>query len=207
MIRFDDARATQLNEEVEAARRMMDDGRLVEARAKFAALRLRSETLGFTSPYLLWCQTWVADQEGDLESAFDFACEAIRLDPFNGPNRTAFDQQSWKLRNVLTQPARQVDDPSTPRIYAKLTNAGETDVGCHLAQARFLVAQHEVERAMELVMAVTLVAPIAIDALELMIDLCELSENSGLEAEYRAKLAEQRGRPVPFGIDSPQATA
>ncbi len=207
MIRYDDRRVVQLNEELEEARRMMEDGPLPQVRTKLAELRVRAEALGFSSAYLLWCQRQVADKEGLAEQAFDFACEAVLRDPLHGPNRSAFDEQSWKLRNVLSDPARAVDDPSTPRIYEKLSRAGETDVGCHLAKARFLVAQQQLEPAMELVLAVTLVSPTSIDALELMIDLCELSENTGLEAEYRVKLDEQRGRPVPFAIDSPQATA
>ena len=132
--------------------------------------------------------------------------EALNLDPLSPSYQRSFEVISGNLRRALCDPERAPDDPTTPRLYRQLLEAGEADVPCHLAMGRHLshVGQHE--EAMRLLDAVTLLAPISRDAWLVRESVALAAGEPGLAARCAAEAAAIGTAELPFGIPS-RATA
>jgi hypothetical protein len=132
--------------------------------------------------------------------AFTTISESIAKDPLNPAAQRSFDIIAGHIREALANPERPADDPSTPRLYRLLLEAGEADVASHLAMARHLAHAGDREAAMRLVDAVTLLAPASRDA---WVQKAGLAHSMGDEAtarECEAQAAALETSHVPFGI-------
>lgn len=197
---FPDVRMRALTGDTQRAQQLLDQDQHAEARDLFASVRARARKLGLDSAYLAWGVAVATDLAGDPEMAFTLVQESTALDSFNPAAQRSFDVIAWKLRSALADPARAADDPSTPRVYRLLLEAGEADVPSHVAMARHHHHAGRHAEAMTLLRAVTLLAPVSRDAwlLEAVVARALGDEAAALECDAQA--AALAARDVPFGI-------
>lgn len=89
------------------------------------------------------------------------------------------------LRAALRSALRAEDDPAIPRLYALLSQGGETTFACHLTMIRHALATNKIPRALELAEAVAALYP---DEPQAWSMLAEAAQAAGNEA--RAEQAE-----------------
>ena len=202
---FPDLRFRGLNSLTQRARRFLDEDHYPEARDAFAEARALAAKLGVGSAYLAWGLAVALDLNKETEAAFKIIQEAIAQDPLNPSAQGSFDAIAWKLRGFIADPSLSPDDPAIPRVYRLLLDAGEADVGAHVAMARHLASVGDRSGALKLLDAVTLLAPASRDAWLAKASLARALEDDGLAAECDAHAAMLAGGSVPFGIPGPRA--
>jgi hypothetical protein len=200
---FPDFRMRSLVDEAHSAQQLLDQNQHAEARARFTSVRARAQKLGLDSAYLAWGAAVCADLMGEPEVAFVMIQESVALDPFNPAGQGSFNAIAWRLRNALAEPGRAFDDPSTPRLYQLLLEAGEADVPCHVAMARHLAHAGKLGEAMSLLDAVTKLAPVSRDAWIAKGAVARAAGDEALATECAAQVAGLAATPVPFGIPPP----
>lgn len=167
----------KLKADVREAKQLAENGQLAAARERFVGLRTRAEELGVGAGYLIWFQAELAAQLGDPMTALDLLAEASAVDPLNPSTQGSFNSVCARLRSELADPEK------TAAVYKKLAWAGETDLSCHLAMVRFLMAASKGAEALKLIEAVTLLAPASVEAWRLRLSLAaELGDGAAVEA-------------------------
>jgi tetratricopeptide (TPR) repeat protein len=204
---FPDVRMRALVVEAHRAQQLLDQSNYSEARKAFVSVSAKARQLGLASAYLAWGAAVCTDLMGEPELAFTTIQEAIALDPFNPSAQQSFESIAWRLRNALADPARAPEDPSTPRIYRLLLEAGEADVHSHVAMARHHAHAGRNDRALALLDAVTLLSPVSRDAWVLKAAVARAMANEALAAECEAQAAALANTSVPFGIPGAAAPA
>lgn len=200
---FPDIRMRQLVRDGQRAQQLLDQSQYQEARAIFTATRARARKLGLDSAYLTWGVALCTDLMGEPEVAFPLIQESATLDPFNPALQQSFDAIAWRLRNALADADRAVDDPSTPRLYRLLLEAGEADVASHVAMARHLAHAGKPDEALALLDAVTRLAPVSRDAWLAKAAVARTLRNDALAAECDAQAGALATGTVAFGIPAP----
>jgi tetratricopeptide (TPR) repeat protein len=129
--------------------------------ARQAYLKLRGECVrvGIRSAHVAWGLAVVFDGLGDFESAMTSIREALEIDPLAIPYQRSFTVIVDRIRRELGDEARDPGDPTTPRLYELLVQAGEGDVGSHLAMARYLHHTKDDAGALKILDALTTLAP------------------------------------------------
>ncbi len=201
---FPDLRIRDVVWESQRAGQMLDQREWQGARDAFTALRARVAKLGLRSAYVLWGLAVALDNLGEVEMAFEAVSEAVKADPMNPACQGSFDVVANRIRAALADPARALDDPSTPRLYDLLQGAGETDVPSHLAMARHLAHAGKNEQAMAILEAVTLLSPISRDAWAQRAALARAMGNEPLAANCEAQAAAVASADAPFGLPAPR---
>jgi tetratricopeptide (TPR) repeat protein len=201
---FPDLRIRDAVWESQRAGRLLDDQQWADAREAFTALRARTAKLGVRSSYLAWGLAVALDNLGEAELAFEAACEAVKGDPMNPACQHSFDVIANQLRAALAGPGRTPDDPSTPRLYALLQDAGEADVPSHLAMASHLAHAGKTAEAMALLDAVTLLSPVSRDAWLHKASLARSMGDATLAATCEAQATAIASSGVPFAIPAPR---
>lgn len=197
---FPDLRMRALVDDAHRAQQLLDQSEHAEARDLFVAVRARARKLGIDSAYLAWGAAIATDLAGDTEMAFTHVQESVVLDPMNPAAQHSFDIIAWKLRNALAEPTRAADDPSTPRLYRLLLEAGEADVGSHVAMARHHHHAGRHAEAAALLDAVTRLSPVSRDAWLLRAVVARALGDERLAAECDAQVAGLAAQAVPFAI-------
>jgi tetratricopeptide (TPR) repeat protein len=147
------------------------------------------------------------DNLGEAEMAFEAVSEAIQKDPMNPACHHSFDVIASRLRAALADPGRPPDDPSTPRLYGLLQNAGEADVPSHLVMARHLAHSGKHADAMRILDAVTLLSPVSRDAWLQKASLARALGDETLAASCDAQGAAVAASDVPFAVPAPRGAA
>jgi hypothetical protein len=163
-------------------------------------VRARACKLGLDSAYLVWGVAVTCDYLGELDVAFTAISESIAKDPLNPAAQHSFNIIASHIRDSLANPSRASDDPSTPRLYRLLLEAGEADVASHLAMARHLAHAGDREAAQRIVDAVTLLAPASRDAWVQKAALARAGDDEVLARECEAQAVALAATIVPFGI-------
>ncbi|MFT3912629.1 MAG: hypothetical protein QM704_00675 [Anaeromyxobacteraceae bacterium] len=202
---FPDVRFRKLNSEAQHAGRLLDDRRYAEAREAFTTARARARKLGLDSAYLAWGLAVALDMTEETEMAFKVIAESVAMDPLNPAAQHSFDTIAWKLRATLEDPDRAAGDPSTPRIYALLLEAGEADVAAHVAMARHLDATGDTAGALRLLDSVTRLAPVSRDAWAARARVARAAGDEALAAECDAQVAALGTARIPFAIPGERA--
>lgn len=197
---FPDLRMRSIVSGAQRAQDLLDRGEHREARDAFTEVRARAGRLGLDSAYLAWGVAVTSDYLGELEVAFTTISESIAKDPLNPAAQRSFDIIAGHIREALAAPARAPDDPSTPRLYQLLLEAGEADVASHLAMARHLAHAGDGEAAMRIVEAVTLLAPASRDGWVQKAVLARAGGDEALARECEAQAGALATASVPFGI-------
>jgi tetratricopeptide (TPR) repeat protein len=204
---FPDLRIRDAVWESQRAGRLLDEREWAAARDAFSALRARVAKLGLPSSYVAWGLAVALDNLGEAEMAFEAVSEAVQKDPMNPACHHSFDVIAGRLRAALADPARAVDDPSTPRLYALLQGAGEADVPSHLAMARHLAHVGKRAEAMGLLEAITLLSPVSRDAWLQKSALARALGDEVLAASCEAQAAAVAASDVPFGVPAPRGAS
>jgi tetratricopeptide (TPR) repeat protein len=197
---FPDIRMRGLVAGAQRAQDFLDRGNYREARDAFAEMRARARKLGFDSAYLAWGLAVATDYLGELEMAFTTIWESVAKDPLNPAAQRSFEIIADHIRSSLADASRAPDDPSTPRLYRLLLEAGEADVASHLAMARHLAHAGEHEAALRIVDAVTLLAPASRDAWLQKAAFARAAGEDSVADECEAQAATLATTSVPFGI-------
>ena len=204
---FPDIRMRSIVAGAQRAQEHLDRGEHQEARDAFVEVRARACKLGLDSAYLAWGVAVASDYLKELDVAFTTIWESIAKDPLNPAAQHSFDIIAGHIREALADASRAPDDPSTPRLYHLLLEAGEADVACHLAMARHLAHAGDREAAARIVEAVTLLAPASRDAWLQKAALAQAAGDEALARECEAQAAALATSQVPFGIPPAGRTA
>lgn len=191
----------ELREEMGRIHDLVNQKQYVEAKKLAEKVAAGCAFYGAQSAHVTWALAVVNDYLGEVEEAFRFISEAVRLDPLEPNIMRSFDIVTGHIRHILLSPDRDPADESTPRLHAMLVEAGEADEVVHLALVRHLGEVGKDAEAMKLVDAVVLLAPGCRDA---WATKAMLAKNLGLLEDAIAAEAEAAaldGGPVPlFGI-------
>lgn len=198
---FPDVRVRKVLSASQRAQRHLDEGEFPEARDAFVAARAQVQQVGMPpSGYFAWGLCVALDNLGEHEMAMELAVEALNLDALCPSFQRSFEVVANNLRRSLSDPERRADDPSSPRIYQQLLDAGEADVPCHLAMARHLSNSGDHAGAMRLLDAVTLLAPISRDAWLAKEAAALAAGDAELAARCAAEAAAIGAAVLPFGV-------
>ncbi len=200
---FPDLRIRGVMADAQRAQEHLDRGEYRESRDLFTQVSARAAKLGLESAYLTWGIAVSSDYLGDLDVAFTTISESIARDPLNPAAQNSFNVIANHIRAALADPQRAPDDPSTPRLYQILLEAGEADVASHLAMARHLAHADKTTEAMRVLDAVTLLAPVSRDAWVQKAGLARSLGQDEVVAECEAQAAALATAKVPFGIPAP----
>ena len=192
-------KADEIVELIERADRHADHQELAQARDLLLRARAGCERANIDSGFLCWRLCVVFDLLKEHEVAFKYAQEALAQDPFAPPFRHSFDVVARTMRKAILDAEGQPD--RVPRFYGLLVRAGEGDDAVHLAMARWLHAQRQHERALNLANAVTLLSPACADAWSLRAAICRTlgDEEGAREAEVEAAAVAEPPSP-PFAV-------
>src|SRR3954462_4297018 len=152
-------RLQQLLGEMARARELTEQEHYEDARQTYLKLRAECARAGIRSAHVAWGLAVACDGLKDFEAAMTHIREALELDPLAMPYQRSFTVIIERVRKELGDPARDPADPTTPRLYHLLVQAGEGDVGSHLAMARHLSHTGDHVGAMKILDAVTALAP------------------------------------------------
>lgn len=173
------------------------------AEAKKLALKVAGglSWAGVASAHVSWLLAITSDYLGEVEEAFRYITEAIRMDPLEPNIEKSFCIITDRIRRMLIDPDRDLADESTGRLHGMLVEGGKADELVHLAMARHLAEVGKEGDAMKLVEAVLLLSPACRDA---WVVKATLAKKFGLLEEAVAAEAEAsalNGGPMPvFGI-------
>lgn len=181
----------KLRREVRELRELAENGQLEPARQRLLAVRERAERIGAGAGYLVWFQAKLCAQLGDPMAALDLLAEASAIDPLNPSTQSSFNAVCGQLRSDLVDEEKNEAERSTAAVYEKLAWAGETDEACHLSMARCLKATGEGMKAMELLEAVTLLAPASVEAWRLRLSLARELGDAAAIAECEEVLGSE----------------
>lgn len=142
-----------------------------------------AEAVGLQSQYLLWQCAIAADSCDEMSAAADYIAAAVALDPLNPGVSKSTDIIFSQIQAALEHPGRADDDPSTPGQYQILVKHGETDVGAHVAMAKYLLATGDIDRARRLADATSTLYPGDPEVLDLKRRICVANDDAaGAEA-------------------------
>jgi tetratricopeptide (TPR) repeat protein len=154
-----DVRLSALLTDMARARELTEHAEYDEARQTYLKLRTQCAKAGIRSAHVAWGLAVACDGLNDFEHAVTYIREAIELDPLAIPYQRSFDVIVERMRKVLGDEARAVDDPTTPVIYELLLRAGEGDAKSHLAMVRWHQHRGEFAPAMTILNALTTLSP------------------------------------------------
>lgn len=193
--------------EAQSGMEAMDRRDFAKAHRVFSSLIDVCGPLGLPSAYLHCMQSLVEQELGNVERAYAEAVEAVRLDPIHPSCVSRFTEAAAQVRRELERLSQDGDEALAERLYTALLGAAEADAGSHVAMARVTLRKGELDRALTLLEATTLLAPARAEAWELM---CELGERRG-DAALVARAKEQLERiarcGAPYGVPSPDAVS
>lgn len=165
-MRSDEVR--RLRSILEDGQRLAENGRHVEARSILLQGYTRARELGIESGQLLWQLAVQCDYAGNPEEALGFILALMRLDPLSGAGLSSMRIIVAKVRDVLSDPERAVDHPSTSASYAQLLEAGEADTRTHLAMVRVHLAAGRTETTVTILEALVALEPGNADVWDVM---------------------------------------
>ena len=195
-----DARLGKLSGEMRLGYEASEAGNPAEALKIYQGVLEKAQALGLESGFVLWNLAIVADNLGELEMAFDYIRRALASDPLAQPFQNSFDVVVKRIRAALADEARKVDDPSTPRLYDILADAGEADVASHVAMARWCAAGGDLARAGKLAEALVTLYPGEPLAWRCKADVARASGDASAADECMAEAAVRGGAPEPFAV-------
>lgn len=198
-----DHKSTKLTAVLNAIKRSIEfvnEGNHAEAVKACDWALAQGKRLGVTSGALFWHAAVANDYAGNWEAAFEYIDRALQLDPIAEPFRSSFGIITNRIRGALTAADRAVDDPSTPKLYDLLVRAGEADVGCHAAMARYAAATGDLARAKAIADAVALLFPAAREAWKAKADVAAAAGDTATAETCAVELAALGEPRVPFAI-------
>ena len=195
---YPDIRMRGLHKAFKTASEASDEGRHDDAFEGFVQLQQRLEALGLESGHVLHSMAIQADHLGQLAEAFDLMIKALRKDPFAPNAQHSFEVIVHRIRTWLrdAEPA----DEAIPRLYDLLARTSDADVDSHLVMARHFVQTDRLDRAAELLAAVTLTAPASRDAWLERARVAKLRGEALAAAEYEAQAAVRGMDDVAYGV-------
>lgn len=187
------------------AQELLDKGDFGNALKAFLDVKEQAAKLGIDASWPCWGIAICHDNMGDHAMAFESMRESLRVDPLNIGKQESYDMIVQHLRAALSARDRATEDASTPRLYALLVQAGEADVGAHLAMARHLAATTDHARAMRILDAVTTLNPANREAWERKAAVARTMGDAPLAHLCEAEAAACPTGSAPFGL--PRAVA
>ncbi len=171
-----------------------------EAMKVYAEVLKLARNAGLASAHLHWAYAVACDYAGELEMAFEQVSAAVQGDPLALPFRNSFDVIAGRIRAALSAPDRAVDDPTTPGLYALLVNAGEAEVGSHVAMGRHHLATGNVAAAARIAEAAVLFYPTAPEAWELKAAVATAAGDAQAAESARIEAAAATATAKPFAV-------
>jgi tetratricopeptide (TPR) repeat protein len=203
---FTDPRLRDLNEANRRAQELLDKGDYAAALQGFTDVKEVARALGVDASWPSWGLAICHDNLGDHAMAFEHMRDSLRVDPLNLGKQASFDVIVQHLRAALAAPDRADDDPSTPRLYQLLVQAGEADVAAHLAMARHLAKVDDAAGAMRILDAVTTLFPACREGWERKAALARQLGDAPLSRQCEVEAAGCAGTSAPYGAPRPVAT-
>lgn len=167
-----------------------------KASGRATRILMNAKAAGIESAQATWMAAVAADYAGDLEAAFVAATEAVRLDPLSPEYQNSWEVIARRIRRALSSPDRVGNDPTTPRLYALLMNAGQADGASHLQHARYLRAVGKPDGALVALDALTRCWPAYRAAWGLMASIAREVGDERRLAEADAGLNGRRAAPT-----------
>jgi hypothetical protein len=183
---------------------------LIEAKEYAKASELANRVLvnakaaGLESAQATWMAAVAADYAADLEAAFVAVTEAIRLDPLSPEYQNSWEVIARRVRAALADPERVWDDPTTPRLYELLRDAGQADGRAHLQHVRYLVAVRKPQDALRALDALTMLMPTFVAAWELLAQVAREVGDEQRLAEAEAGLNGRRSATKAVDREDPE---
>ena len=168
------------------------------ARDQFRELLRQLDGLGLSSAWAHWALAVSHDHLGELDMALNEVRKSLTLDPLSPMALRSFDIVVRRIREHLGSVA--VTDPSVPRLYSLLQQSGDVDVPTHLLMVRHLAATAHLERAEQLLKALSLTAPASREVWEECARLARLKGDLAAAAGFEAELQARSLPDVPFAI-------
>lgn len=194
----------QLNRELREIEGIGEDD-LPQVHARLVALKEKAVALGIESAHVEARLAQALLGLEQVEDAFAAVSRAVVLDPVQPSVGSLFMRVANACRDALEQASHDADSDVPQRVYAALSDAGETDARCHVALARHQLATGRVGEARALLDAVTLLEPARADAWALLAEVARAEGDASSAEELAARAAGLRDATTPFGIPSPVA--
>lgn len=144
---------------------------------------------GVVSGYIFWNVALAAERLGDLATAYEFVLKALEADPCALPYRKAFDGLGAQMLALLADPARDPRDEVTPRLYELLVSKSAADLPAHFAMTRHLLATGQLDRALNIAGALTVLYPAAREAWTALAEVHRAKSDLSAAAECSATAA------------------
>lgn len=202
---FSDPKIRELNDANRRAQELLDKGDYAGAVPAFTAVMEAARALGVDASWPAWGLAICHDNLGDYAMAFEHMRDSLRVDPLNLGKQGSFDAIVQHVRAALAAPDRADDDPSTPRLYQLLVQAGEADVGAHLAMARHLSKAGDAPGAARILDAVTTLFPACREGWERRAALARQAGDAALSRQCEVEAAGCAATSTPFGVPRPAA--
>jgi tryptophan 2,3-dioxygenase len=194
----------RLFHELQAAKELLDQRELPEARKALARVKRAAKRLGVTSNYLRWCLSSLYQAQRNPARALATIGEAVLADPLHPALGDRFGEAARGVRTELEERSRDPADEGAPRLYAQLLEVGEADWTSHVAAARHHLGTGKVAEAGRVLRALTLLDPTQAEAWRLLAEVARRSDAPAGEAEaLEAQAAAVAAAATPYGVPSP----
>jgi len=177
---LDDRRVEALLSEAQRAWQLRDQKRFGEALQVLREVIRRAREAGLGFFELQYSTTCFALEVGELEEAMTYALSSVRLDPLSSSCRDILEKAAARVRGTLADDERKPGDESTPRLYALLVRAGKASPRCHVAIARYFAHKGDTQGALQILAAVTQLAPNLREAWALRAELAQATGDKTL---------------------------
>lgn len=154
-----------------------------------AKVRAQCEEAGTSSAFVIWVMATAFDYLDEPAAAFEYAEEALRMDPLDPNYDRSFGVIVHRVRTALTAKERAPDDPSTATLYQLLAERNEADVDCHLTMARYHLHAGRPKDAARILDAVTLLNPSCAEAWEALEECARVIGDEALVVRARGEQA------------------
>lgn len=168
------------------------------AREHFGELLRQLDGLGLESAWVHWALAVAHDNLGDLDMALNEIRSSLEMDPLSPMAQRSFDIIVRRIRDHLA--SLDVGDSSIPRLYGLLQQSGDVDVPTHLIMARHFAATARVERAQQLLAALSLTAPASREVWGERARLARLEGDLTAAAGFEVEMESHSLHDVPFAI-------
>jgi tetratricopeptide (TPR) repeat protein len=177
------------------AESLLDEHKYDEARDELLQVHARAGKHGLRSAYLAWKMSIAFDCLCEPEKAAEYIEQAITLDPLSLPYQASQQAIIERLRSTLADPDTDLKAPWIAKLYALLQHFGEAEPASHLAYAKHRALNGDLEQALSILQALTLLNPAFDGAFRELIAVATQLERHDIarEAADQLRLIDRKG--------------
>jgi tetratricopeptide (TPR) repeat protein len=179
-----------IDSELARARELAEEKRWPEVKTILDRVRARLAEDHRDSADVCWFAGVAADYNHQFEEAIGLIRRARALDPYNPQYAESETIVYDRIRTVLMDEDRNPNGPGVERLYALLCRDDRADKECHLTMARHLQQTGQIERALVLASALTVLHPQCTESWRLRIELTRSRDGEPAAAALEELAAE-----------------